>query len=199
MNKGTLYIISAPSGAGKSTLLNAYLAQNNEIDSFFSISHTTRNPREGEMDAVHYHFVTTDIFKEMIEQEDFIEYAQVFDNYYGTSKRIIENHLNQGHNVFLDIDWQGARQVRQKWTEELVSIYILPPSVAILEERLKKRGLDDEATITKRMARAVNEMKHYKEYDYAIVNDQFDVALRDFNAILLTQSLKTSKRMDVFE
>lgn len=202
MNKGTLYIISAPSGAGKSTLLKAYLDQEKnekgKLNSFFSISHTTRKPREGEKNAVHYHFIENNLFESLIKQDEFIEYAQVFDHYYGTSKTMIESHLNQGQNVFLDIDWQGAEQVRQK-LPEAVSIFILPPSIATLEERLRQRGLDDEATIQKRMAQAMDQISHYKAYEYTIVNAQFELALRDFNAILLAESLKTAKRKDIFE
>lgn len=192
MKKGTLYIISAPSGAGKSTLLNAYLADANQ-ESFFSVSHTTRKPRVGEQDTINYHFVTHEQFLSMIEKDDFIEYAKVFEQYYGTSKTMIYNQLNQGKNVFLDIDWQGAKQVR-KQIPEAISIFILPPSIAILEKRLRNRAQDNEETINKRMSEAMNEISHYHEYDYVILNDDLNMALKEFKAILLAESLKTNKR-----
>ena len=163
MAAGTLYIISAPSGAGKSSLLRKLL-ENSGDDIVLSISHTTRKPRPGELDGRDYHFVDKESFEAMVERGEFLEDAQVFDNYYGTSQKSVEEQLAKGQDVILEIDWQGARQVRQLITEA-VGIFILPPSRAALEERLKWRGQDDDAVIERRMRDAVSELSHYSEYD----------------------------------
>jgi guanylate kinase len=184
--RGNLFILSAPSGAGKSSLISALL--NKHTDMKVSVSHTTRSPRPGEENAVHYHFVTTEEFKALIAQDDFFEWAQVFDNYYGTSKQAIESQLNAGIDVFLDIDWQGAQQVR-KIMPAVQTIFILPPSKAELEKRLNNRGQDSAEVIAGRMAQAQSETSHYSEYDYVIVNDDFNTALADIEAIVMAQRL----------
>eukprot|EP00003_Mantamonas_plastica_P023070 TRINITY_DN4055_c0_g3_i1.p4 TRINITY_DN4055_c0_g3~~TRINITY_DN4055_c0_g3_i1.p4 ORF type:complete len:169 (-),score=16.55 TRINITY_DN4055_c0_g3_i1:1521-2027(-) len=167
MGKGTLYIVSAPSGAGKSSLISAMLETNPTYAMKVSVSHTTRGMRPGEQDGVHYHFVQKELFEELITKGEFLEHAEVFGNYYGTSKVWIENNLNKGIDVFLDIDWQGARQIRDKMPDAK-SVFILPPSKEELERRLNARGQDSEAVIAKRMNEAQAEISHYTEYDYVI-------------------------------
>ncbi|USD62244.1 guanylate kinase [Vibrio sp. SCSIO 43140] len=193
MGKGTLYIVSAPSGAGKSSLIAAMLEKNPTYAMKVSVSHTTRGMRPGEEDGVHYHFVEKSEFESLIEQGAFLEYAEVFGNYYGTSRLWIEETLNKGIDVFLDIDWQGARQIREQMPEAK-SVFILPPSNSELERRLNVRGQDSDEVIAKRMSEAKSEMSHYNEYDYVIVNDDFDGALVDFKAILRAERLKQDKQ-----
>ena len=184
--RGNLFILSAPSGAGKSSLITALLKKH--ADMKVSVSHTTRSPRPGEENAVHYHFVSADEFKALIAKDDFFEWAQVFDNYYGTSKQAIESQLNAGIDVFLDIDWQGAQQVREIMPS-VQTIFILPPSKAELEQRLNNRGQDSAEVIAGRMAKAQSETSHYNEYDYVVVNDDFETALRNIETIVLAQRL----------
>lgn len=193
MAKGTLYIVSAPSGAGKSSLISALLETNPTYAMKVSISHTTRAPRPGEEDGVHYHFVEKQEFEELLGQGVFLEHAEVFGNYYGTSRVWIEENLNKGIDVFLDIDWQGARQIREQMPQAK-SVFILPPSQEELERRLNARGQDSEEVIAKRMSEAKSEISHYAEYDFVIVNDDFDVALMDFRAILRAQRLTQDKQ-----
>lgn len=185
--RGNLFIVSAPSGAGKSSLISALL-KDKPSDKQVSVSHTTRQPRPGEVDGQHYHFVTVDQFKALISQNAFIEWAEVFGNFYGTSKSVIEQTLNKGIDVFLDIDWQGGEQVK-KWMPNAVGVFILPPSKAELKRRLTGRGQDNQETIDARMAQAVSEMSHYTQYDFVIVNDDFDNALADLIAIIRSQRL----------
>ena len=181
---GTLYIVSSPSGAGKSSLLSALLARFNDDQRMqLSISHTTRGMRPGEADGVHYHFVDKSEFQAQIDRGAFFEWAEVFGNYYGTSRETIERCLDQGIDVFLDIDWQGARQIRDQLPEAR-SIFILPPSLTILEQRLHGRGQDSDEVIRHRMAQAVAEMSHYDEYDYLIVNDDFETSLQQLASII---------------
>lgn len=193
MTTGTLYIVSAPSGAGKSSLIKAYLEQESETTTQVSVSHTTRDPRPGEVNGQHYHFVTADTFKAMIANNDFFEWAQVFDNFYGTSKAAIEQTLAQGIDVFLDIDWQGARQVKEMMPSA-VGLFILPPSRGELEKRLIGRGQDSDETIKKRMEQAVSEMSHYQEYDYLLINDDFAQALSELGAIIKALRLNKDKQ-----
>ncbi|MGD8111312.1 guanylate kinase [Vibrio sp. TRT 21S02] len=193
MGKGTLYIVSAPSGAGKSSLISAMLETNPTYAMKVSVSHTTRGMRPGEQDGIHYHFVQKEKFEELIEQGAFLEYAEVFGNYYGTSRIWIEENLDKGIDVFLDIDWQGARQIR-KQMPQAQSIFILPPSNGELERRLNARGQDSDAVIAKRMSEAKSEISHYGEYDYVIINDDFDTALMDFKAIIRAERLKQDKQ-----
>jgi len=185
---GTLYIVSAPSGAGKSSLISALLEKNPNSDLQVSVSHTTRAPRAGEENGQHYHFVTVEQFKSLISDGVFFEWAQVFGNYYGTSRTVIEQQLANGIDVFLDIDWQGARQVKELMPQAK-GIFILPPSRAELERRLIGRGTDSDEIIAARMDKAVSEMSHFDEYDYLIINDNFDQALQDFAAIIGTNRL----------
>jgi len=193
MAQGTLYIVSAPSGAGKSSLIQALLKTQPLYDTQVSVSHTTRNSRPGEVDGEHYFFVSKDEFRQMIEEDAFLEYAEVFGNYYGTSKAAIERVLKSGVDVFLDIDWQGAQQIRSKLPQAR-SIFILPPSQEELDRRLRGRGQDSEEVIAKRMAQAVAEMEHFAEYDYLIVNDDFDLALSDLKNIIRAERLRLSRQ-----
>jgi len=181
---GNLFIVSAPSGAGKSSLIQALLQRHSDMQ--VSVSHTTRAPRPGEQNGVHYHFISVDEFKALIAQDEFFEWAEVFGNYYGTSKSTIRDSLSRGIDVFLDIDWQGARQIK---TQEASAkgIFILPPSLSELELRLNKRGQDSSEVIAKRMAQAHSEMSHADEYEYLIINDNFDTALAEFERIVLAQ------------
>jgi guanylate kinase len=186
VTNGTLYIISAASGAGKTSLVSAVLQKVSDVE--VSVSHTTRAPREGEVDGVNYHFVDREKFEDMVEAGEFFESATVFGNMYGTSRQHIEEQLHKGKDVILEIDWQGARQIR-RLISDCKSIYILPPSIAALRERLTSRGQDDEAVINKRMREAVSEMSHYAEFEYLIINDDFDEARDNLASII------TSERM----
>ena len=189
MAQGNLYILSAPSGAGKSSLISALLNQQDNNKMMVSVSHTTRLPRPGESHGVHYYFVSLEEFEALIEQDLFLEYARVFGgNYYGTSLPAIEENLTKGIDVFLDIDWQGAQQIRQK-VPNVKSIFILPPSLVELERGLIGRGQDSEEVIANRMSKAIEEISHYNEYDYVIVNDVFEQALADLQAILRAERL----------
>ena len=181
---GTLYTVSAPSGAGKTSLVQALIEQDLSIQ--VSISHTTRIIRPGETDGVNYHFVDQSIFLAMLEQTAFLEHAKVFDNYYGTSQQWFKETLAKGLDVILEIDWQGAAQVR-KLMPEAVAIFILPPSKIALEQRLTGRGQDSQEIIDKRMSEAQNEMSHYVEADYLVINDDFNAALTELAAIFIAQ------------
>jgi len=181
VTKGTLFIVSAASGAGKTTLVNAVLDQVDDL--VVSVSHTTRAPRDGEVDGENYHFVEKQVFQAMVEDSEFFEYATVFGNMYGTSRQHIQEQLLKGMDVILEIDWQGARQIRQLMTD-CISIYIVPPSTAELRERLNARAQDDETVINKRMHEAISEMSHYVEFDYLIINDDFDEARDNLAAII---------------
>ena len=176
-----LFIIAAPSGCGKTSLVKALLANFKNLA--VSVSHTTRKPRKGEIDGENYHFVSNETFKQMISNNDFLEYAEVFGNMYGTAKTNIYEKLDSNINIILAIDWQGARQVRQNMPE-VISIFILPPSKNVLLERLTTRGQDDKATISERMENSEKEMSHYNEFGYLIINDQFDSALNNLKAII---------------
>jgi guanylate kinase len=181
MNKGRLFIFSAASGTGKTSLAKTLVEQMPDLA--FSVSHTTRAPRPGEQHGVHYYFVTPQQFDEMAAADRFLEHAKVFGNSYGSSRAVTENLLRQGKSVIFDIDWQGARAIKEKMPEA-VSIFILPPSRAALEERLTGRGQDAPEVIARRMREAVSEMSHYKEFDHLVVNDDFNAALVDLKAII---------------
>lgn len=185
--RGTLYIVAAPSGAGKSSLVNACLARDSGI--CLSISFTSRAPRPGERHAEHYHFIAADEFERRVEAGEFFEHARVHGDWKGTAKQSVEPQLAAGKDVLLEIDWQGARQVRQK-VPGAVSIFILPPSRDALNQRMHKRGQDSEDTITKRLAAAREEMSHYGEFDYLIVNEDFDTAVSEMCAILTASRLR---------
>ena len=176
-----LFIIAAPSGCGKTSLVKALLENSKNLA--VSVSHTTRKPRKGEIDGENYHFVSNETFEQMINNNDFLEYAEVFGNMYGTAKTNIYEKLASNINIILEIDWQGARQVRQNMPE-VISIFILPPSKNVLLERLTTRGQDDKATISERMENSEKEMSHYNEFGYLIINDQFDSALNNLKAII---------------
>lgn len=187
MSKGTLYIISAPSGAGKTSLVKQLVEHDPRVE--VSVSHTTRDMRPGETDGVDYFFIDRERFLEMANSSAFLEHAQVFDNYYGTSQQHVEQQLLSGLDVILEIDWQGARQIRKLFPDSQ-SIFILPPSLQALRERLTNRGQDDDEIIQRRMRDAVNEMSHYAEFDYLVVNDNFDTALDELRCIFVANRLR---------
>lgn len=187
MNQGTLFIVSAPSGAGKTSLLKALLETEPRLR--VSVSHTTREMRPGEVNGVDYHFVGPETFAQMIGEGAFLEHAQVFDNFYGTSEQAVRDMLATGRDVVLEIDWQGARQVRRRFPGA-VSIFILPPTQEALRQRLKGRGQDSDEIIERRMRDARSEMEHYPEYDYIIINDLFDQALVELQAVVTAQRLR---------
>ena len=184
---GTLYIISAPSGAGKSSLVKALTDADEQIR--ISVSHTTRAMRPGEVDGVNYHFVSREIFGAMVERGEFLEHAQVFDNFYGTSQTWIEQTLAEGFDLILEIDWQGAQQLQEKMPADVVSIFILPPSIEALEWRLHHRGTDSPQTITRRLMGAGAEIAHAPEFEYVIINEEFDTALAQLEAIVTASRL----------
>lgn len=179
---GSLFIVAAPSGAGKTSLVQALVKQDPNIR--LSVSHTTRAPRTGEKEGVDYFFVAENTFAEMRDQGAFLESATVFDNSYGTSASAVHAQLDSGYDVILEIDWQGAQQVRRNFADSQ-SIFILPPSKATLEQRLRHRGQDDEATILRRMHDAENEISHYVEFDFLVVNDDFQTALTSLQSIVI--------------
>jgi len=177
----SLYIISAPSGCGKTSLVEELIKRNDSL--CVSVSHTTRNPRLEEINGISYYFISLNKFNKMINNDAFVEYAKVFDNYYGTAIESIKYQLKKGQSVILEIDWQGANQVKKKFPNA-VSIFILPPSKEDLKKRLQQRAQDDQPTINKRMANAKNEMLHFKNYDYLVINEDFDIALSDLEIII---------------
>lgn len=181
---GTLFIFSAPSGAGKTSLVRALLETTGYIG--VSVSHTTRAPRPGETSGKDYHFVSVDDFQAMVSRGAFLEHAQVFDNFYGTSQEWVESELSAGRDVILEIDWQGAEQVR-RLMPDTISVFIAPPSIEALRERLQKRGQDNDDIIERRMRDARNEMSHYGEYDYLIINDDFDNTVEELRAIIIAR------------
>lgn len=186
MAKGHLFVITAPSGAGKTSLVSALVKSNPGI--CVSISHTTRSPRPGEVDGVNYHFVTKQAFIEMLERGDFLESAEVYGHHYGTSQTWVNQMLVSGKNVILEIDWQGAAQIRNL-NPEACFIFILPPSLASLRARLEARGQDDTDTIEGRMRQAVSDINHVAEADYIVVNEEFEAALEDIKAIVRASQL----------
>ena len=192
MNTACLFTLSAPSGAGKTSLVNA-LREKKQNSIAVSVSHSTRSIRPGEIDGVDYHFVSADKFRQMIDDDAFLEHAQVFDNCYGTASESVEKLLESGKNVILEIDWQGARQVKQKMPET-VCIYILPPSREVLEQRLIDRATDDRKTIERRMMEADREMSHYGDAEYLVINEDFEQALYALECIIHAQSQTLSRQ-----
>jgi guanylate kinase len=181
MPQGRLYVVAAPSGAGKTSLVKALMEREPRIQ--FSVSYTTRAPRPNEIPGRDYHFVTLERFEQMVANDEFLEHAKVFDNCYGTGVRAVQEALGNGEQLLLEIDWQGARQVRAR-LPEACSIFILPPSRRALEERLKARSTDSDAVIERRLRDAAEDLGHWKEFDYVVVNDRFDQALADLQAIV---------------
>ena len=185
-----LFIIAAPSGCGKTSLVDALLKKSSNI--CVSVSHTTRKPRPEEVNGTNYHFISVDEFQEMIKDNKFVEFAEVFENLYGSSRQLIEDNLNNNIDVILEIDWQGARQVKINMPKA-ISIFVLPPSKEALLERLKNRAQDDELTINNRMSDAENQMRHFNEFDYLIINNNFNEALSDLESIIIPSN-KASER-----
>ncbi len=181
MERGRLYVVSAPSGAGKTSLVKALMEREPRIR--FSVSYTTRKPRPNEVPGRDYHFVTTERFAEMVARGEFLEHAQVFDNSYGTGVHTVEEALANGEQLLLEIDWQGAGQVRTRLPEAR-SIFILPPSRASLEQRLRARSTDTDAVIKRRLQDAAQDLTHWAEFDYVVINDRFETALADLQAIV---------------
>jgi len=193
MASGTLYTISAPSGAGKTSLVHALLKDKLDPLLCVSVSHTTRARRPGEIDGVNYHFVSREIFSAMQDHNEFLESAEVFGNLYGTSQDWVQHQLDKGIDVILEIDWQGAKQVRERISANK-SIFILPPSLQCLLERLTNRAQDDVDTISRRMRQAKDEISHYDAADYLVINDNFDAALDDLRAIIRASRLERAQQ-----
>ncbi len=189
---GNLFVISAPSGAGKTSLVQALLNINPQID--MSVSYTTRAPRPGEHDGKDYHFVSRETFLAMAKRGEFLESAEVYGNLYGTSQTWINHENSRGKDILLEIDWQGAAQIRGLFPE-CISVFILPPSLKALEERLKKRGKDNDAVIARRMAAVRQDVAHVAEFDYVIINDNLNEALRELNAVVLSAKLRCARQL----
>jgi len=194
MITGKLFIISAPSGAGKTSLVKQLVSQTDKLA--VSVSHTTRSIRAAEQNCIDYFFVSVDTFKEMIECQAFLEYAQVYDNFYGTAQKTVTELLSQGIDVILEIDWQGAQQIR-RMIPDCLSVFILPPSITVLRQRLQSRGQDKDEVIARRMQDAVAEMGHYHEYDYLVVNDDFNTALMQLKSIIISNRLQTKPQQQL--
>lgn len=193
MVRGSLFIITAASGTGKTSLVKQLIATTNDLA--VSISHSTRKPRPGEIDGQHYHFVSREIFADMIKQGEFLEHAEVFENYYGTAQSTVEFMLSNGLDVILEIDWQGALQV-QKLRPDATTIFILPPDRQSLRQRLSNRGQDSQEVIERRLAGSVNEMSQYVNFDYVVINDNFDVALAELKSIIIANRLTLAKQQE---
>ena len=192
MHTGNLFLVSAPSGAGKTSIVNAALAADEQL--VVSVSHTTRPARGGEVDGENYHFVSDDLFSQMVETADFLEHANVFGKRYGTSKIEVANKRDQGQDVILEIDWQGAQQVREA-VPQAISVFILPPSVEALAARLTSRGEDTQESIEKRLSEAKLDMSQAEHFDYLVVNEDFDHAVQDFIAIVRAARLQKNMQL----
>ncbi|VAW40415.1 Guanylate kinase [hydrothermal vent metagenome] len=193
---GTLFIVSAPSGTGKTSLVNALVRDTNHLK--LSISSTTRKPRPREIDGYHYHFIEESKFQQKITAGDFLEYAKVFGNLYGTALESVDKMLHEGHDVVLEIDWQGAQLIKSKRTNA-ISIFILPPSINALRERLESRGQDSKAVIDARMKKSIHEISHFAEADYLVINDDFEDALKCLKTIVRAHRLETAKQVVINE
>ena len=191
--RGLMIILSSPSGAGKSTLTRALLETS--TDMVMSISATTRKARPGEIDGQHYYFVSKDTFSDMIDKNEFLEHARVFDNFYGTPRMPVEAALNEGRDVVFDIDWQGAQQLTQAAADDLVKIFILPPDMRELERRLRTRAQDSDAVIAKRMSKSEAEISHWAEYDYVIVNEKVEDVLEELKQIIFAERIKRKRQL----
>jgi guanylate kinase len=191
--RGLMLVMSSPSGAGKTTISRALLERDSAIG--MSVSATTRPPRPGEVDGKDYHFVTVDTFHEMVEKREFLEHARVFDNFYGTPRGPVDRILRSGRDVLFDIDWQGTQQMAQNARADLVSVFVLPPSVEELERRLRGRAQDSDEVVAKRMAKAGDEMSHWPEYDYIVVNVELEKSIAAVQAILAAERLKRDRQV----
>jgi guanylate kinase len=190
--RGLMLVLSSPSGAGKSSISRRLIKGDCHLH--LSISATSRRRRPGEVEGVDYSFVSTDEFQLMVNQDAFLEYAKVFDHYYGTPKAAVEKKITEGKDVLFDIDWQGTQQMKARVRDDLVSVFILPPSIPDLEKRLKKRGQDSVEVVARRMAKASDELSHYPEYDYIIVNDNLDESVAAVEAILAAERLRRERQ-----
>lgn len=191
MQQGNIFVVTAPSGAGKTTLVAALLAADQQIK--LSVSYTTRAPREGEVDGKNYHFVSREAFIAMLQRGEFLESAEVYGNFYGTSQLWIQQQLDAGNDILLEIDWQGAQQVR-KLFPRAIGVFILPPSLQVLEQRLRGRGTDSEESIAKRMASAREEITHVDEFDFVIVNEVMDEAIQDLISVVRAPRLGIARQ-----
>ena len=190
--RGMMIVLSSPSGAGKTSLSRKLLEKNKNL--FLSISFTTRPPRPLEVNESDYFFVSDEKFIDMLNKDEFLEHAKVFDFYYGTPKKPVMNALKSGKDILFDIDWQGTQQLMNSVQDDLVKIFVLPPSAKELEKRLLKRNQDTDETVKKRMSKASDEISHYAEYDYIIINDDFDESLKKINSILIAEGLKRTRQ-----
>jgi guanylate kinase len=191
--RGLMLVLSSPSGAGKSTISRALL--DNDDNLTMSVSVTTRKPRPAEVDGVHYHFISVPEFHLLVENDGLLEHAKVFDNYYGTPRERVEDALRKGRDVLFDIDWQGTQQLAETAPRDLVRIFIMPPSVAELERRLRSRAQDSDEVVKGRMAKALDEMSHWSEYDYVIVNDDINRSISSARSILAAERLRRERQI----
>ena len=196
-HKGVMLVLSSPSGAGKSSICRALLDLDKNL--YLSISTTTRKKRPNEVSGIDYNFVTLDEFEYKLSQNNFIEHAKVFNNFYGTDKSIVENKINEGKDLLFDIDWQGAQQLREKMREDIVSVFILPPSKTELERRLKERGQDTDEVVKERMSEATAEITHWAEYDYVIINEDLNLSVKTVLGILHSERMKRIRQIGLGE
>tara|TARA_B000000441_G_scaffold100380_1_gene70352 strand:+ start:41 stop:676 length:636 start_codon:yes stop_codon:yes gene_type:complete len=196
-HKGVMLVLSSPSGAGKSSICRALLDLDKNL--YLSISTTTRKKRPNEVSGIDYNFVTLDEFEYKLSQNNFIEHAKVFNNFYGTDKSIVENKINEGKDLLFDIDWQGAQQLREKMREDIVSVFILPPSKKELERRLKERGQDTDEVVKERMSEATSEITHWAEYDYVIINEDLNLSVKTVLGILHSERMKRIRQIGLGE
>ena len=196
-HKGVMLVLSSPSGAGKSSICRALLDLDKNL--YLSISTTTRKKRPNEVSGIDYNFVTLDEFEYKLSQNNFIEHAKVFNNFYGTDKSIVENKINEGKDLLFDIDWQGAQQLREKMREDIVSVFILPPSKKELERRLKERGQDTDKVVKERMSEATAEITHWAEYDYVIINEDLNLSVKTVLGILHSERMKRIRQIGLGE
>ena len=190
--RGLMIVLSSPSGAGKTTLTRKLLKEN--PDMAMSVSATTRSPRNGEEDGTDYYFISKNKFVEMVDEEAFLEHAKVFDNFYGTPRAPVEQALSDGRDVVFDIDWQGAQQLTQAAADDLVKIFILPPNMRELEKRLRTRAQDSDEVISNRMAKSENEISHWPEYDYVIVNEDVEIAMNELRTIVDAERMRRRRQ-----
>ena len=196
-HKGVMLVLSSPSGAGKSSICRALLDLDKNL--YLSISTTTRRKRPNEVSGIDYNFVTLDEFEYKLKQNKFLEYAKVFNNFYGTDKSFVENKINKGKDLLFDIDWQGAQQLREKMRENIVSVFILPPSKKELERRLKERGQDTDEVVKERMSEATAEITHWAEYDYVIINEDLNLSVKTVLGILHSERMKRIRQIGLGE